>query len=381
MQVPRIYAIADAERWVPRALPDVVAELAAAGWPWIQVRDKRADDRQLLRLAEACMAAAEGASVWINDRADVAAMVGACGVHVGDDDPPPEELRQHFPDLWIGRTTRDEAGAAAANASPAVDVVAFGPVFPTRTKVDAPAARGLDALDRVRDLTDKPLVAIGGIEGHLIPDLRWAGANVVAVTGALATDPSLVTEWVSRYALAARFTWPRVFLTGFMAAGKSCVGRRLAAVLGWRFVDLDAMVTAGTDMTIPQLFAAEGEAAFRDHESRSLAEVSGQSDVVVACGGGVLDREQNRRLLRDDDGLVVWLDVAEDEVDRRLTQSGCDGRPLADQNWRRLLADRRPVYAESADCVVSVAGQESIRRTSRRTWDQMVTRGTMDGKA
>ncbi len=381
MQVPRIYAIADAGRWAPRPLPDVVAELAAAGWPWIQVRDKHSDDRQLLRQAEACVAAAGEASVWINDRADIAALAGARGVHVGDGDPPPEALRKLFPELWIGRTTRDQAGVSAAEASPAVDLIAFGPVFSTHTKGDVPEPRGVDALNSVRDLTDKPIVAIGGIDGHAIPDLRWAGANVVAVTGVLATNPALVTEWVSRYAVAARITWPRVYLTGFMAVGKSCVGRRIAAVLGWKFVDLDAMVTAGTDMTIPELFSVEGEEAFRDRESQVLAQACAQREVVVACGGGVLDREQNQRLLEHDEGLVVWLDVAESEIERRLSPSGRMGRPRADKDWRDLLADRRPVYAEFADCIVPVADPEPIRRTARRTWDRITMSETVGTSA
>lgn len=372
MQVPRIYAIADARRWAPRPLPEVVGELAQAGWPWIQVRDKDASDADLLRLAEACVQSAAGTSslIWINDRADIAAMAGAWGVHLGEDDPPPGALREQFPGLAIGRTTRDATAVAEADADPAVDLIAFGPVFATRTKSDVPEPRGVQALDRVRDLTDKPLIAVGGIGSHAIPDLRWAGVNTVAVTGVLAESPSLVAEWVSRYSVAAEYPWPRIFLIGFMATGKSCIGRRLAAVLGWEFVDLDSMVRQETRKTVGELFAEQGESAFRTQESAALRRALECSRAVIACGGGSVERSENRRLLKGDAGVVVWLDVPEGEIVDRLAASPVQ-RPLADSSWRDRLADRRPRYAECADIEIDVIEKESVQRTTRRVYDRL----------
>lgn len=382
MLVPRIYAIADAHRWAPQPLPEVVARLAAAGWPWIQIRDKHsrdqrshnrgASDRDLLRLAEECVAAAgESARIWINDRADIAAMVGAFGVHVGDADPPPGALRQAFPGLKIGRTTCDAEGVAAADHDAAVDIVAYGPVFATATKADAPGARGVEGLERVRDSTDKPIIAIGGIAEHAIPDLRWAGADIIAVAGALVDRPGLVDEWVSRYAEARNTAWPRVFLTGFMAAGKSCVGRRLAAVLGWQFVDLDRLVTQEAEKTVHEIFASHGEAGFRARESAALRRALGFDRAVIACGGGVLESNDNCRILRDDAGAVVWLDASLEEIGRRLGTAAGRSRPLVDGDLRQLFQGRRQEYAETADVVVPVSDPEPISRTTRRVYDRL----------
>lgn len=372
MRVPRIYAIADADRWAPQPLPEVVARLAAAGWPWIQVRAKRATDAAYLSLAEECVVAAGNSSrVWINDRADIAAMVGAYGVHIGDADPPAQDLHKSFPGLRIGRTTRDPQAVSAADAEAAVDIVSLGPLFASSTKIDAPAARGVAVLDAARDCTDKPLVAIGGIVEHAIPDLRWAGADVVAVSGALADRPELVAEWVSRYAEPANIAWPRVFLIGFMVAGKSCVGRRLAAVLGWRFSDLDRLVMQGAKRTVPEIFEAEGEAGFRARESAALRQAIGRERTVVACGGGVLESSANRELLATDAGTVVWLDVADDEIERRLRGSARRSRPLADNDWGDRLRLRRGAYTEAADVAVPVQSPETIGRTTRRVYDRL----------
>lgn len=380
MRIPRIYAIADADRWAPEPLPEVVARLAAAGWPWIQVRDKHSRDkrshRDLLALAEECVAAAGSSSrVWIDDRADIASLAGAYGVHVGEADPPPRSLRKSFPDLKIGITTRDDQAVAAADAAAAVDVVSFGPVFATRTKTDAPAPVGVAAFDRVRDSTDKPMIAIGGIEEYAIADLRWAGADVIAVTGALVKDPELVQGWVSRYAESAFTAWPRVFLTGFMAAGKSCVGRRLAAVLGWRFVDVDRLVTEGTDRSVAEIFADEGESGFRGRESVALRRAAAFESAVIACGGGIFESTANRELLATDSGAVIWLDVEADEIERRLSRAARRSRPLAGGDWRRLLAARRSQYSEAADVAVPVAAPEPASRTARRVYDRLALGG------
>ncbi len=373
MTVPRIYAIADAACWAPRELPSVVEELAYAGWPWVQVRDKSASDRQLLRIAEACMEAVAGTDtrLWINDRADIAAMVGAYGVHLGNDDPPPGVIRQGFPNLRIGRSTDHALTVGEADQDPNVDLVAFGPVFSTETKKGAPKARGIEALDQARDWTDKPMVAIGGIEEFSIPDLRWAGANVVAVAAAIAVSPKVVQDWVSRYAEPESTTEPRVYLTGFMAAGKSCIGRRIAAVLGWGFCDLDTVVRLRAKMTVEEIFSQEGEIGFRTRESEALLQVSSISNRVVACGGGVIDSSDNRRTLRDDDGVVVWLDVDEKQIEKRLQDSSTSERPLATENWRHLLRDRRRRYAETANVVVPVRQAEPVQQTCRRVLDSL----------
>ena len=138
----------------------------------------------------------------------------------------------------------------------------------------------------------------------------------------------------------------RVFLSGFMAVGKSAVGRALAERLDLPFRDLDEMVETRSGRSIGEIFAADGEAAFRRLESASLIEVCGLDAVVVALGGGTVTREENRRLLRRS-GRVVWLNAARSTILARL-ESGAADRPLFRdrQQATELLAARRDDYAD-----------------------------------
>jgi len=100
----------------------------------------------------------------------------------------------------------------------------------------------------------------------------------------------------------------RIVLTGFMGAGKTTVGRRLAAGLGWTFVDLDTLIEQRTGLTVPQIFAEQGETAFRRLESVALSVALGQKNVVLALGGGTPERLTNRLLLEQTPGtLTVYL--------------------------------------------------------------------------
>jgi thiamine-phosphate pyrophosphorylase len=184
---PRVYAIADAEALAPRALADGVAEMAQAGVEWIQLRTKRLADRELFREAEASCRAVEGtpAALWIDDRPDLAAMLPVAGVHLGQADLPPVAARPLVGSRWIGQSTHDEEQLRAAEADPEVDLVAVGPVFPTGSKAAAGAAVGVEWVRRARALTGKPLVAIGGIDGGTLRAVLAAGADSVAMIGAL----------------------------------------------------------------------------------------------------------------------------------------------------------------------------------------------------
>ena len=141
-----------------------------------------------------------------------------------------------------------------------------------------------------------------------------------------------------------------------MGSGKTTVGRALAARLGWEYVDSDEQVQAATGRTVPEIFASEGEAAFRAQEKRALAEAlaSDRPAVVGVAGGAVLDPD-NRRRLRGS-GLVVWLRARIDTLARRVGDG--EGRPLLEHDpegtLRRLGEERRPFYEELADVVVDV---------------------------
>lgn len=186
--VPRLYALADVDLLGAERLPDALSAMAESGVEWIQIRAKHTPSRSLFTLLEACFQRLEGGAVslWINDRSDLAKLFPASGVHVGQTDLPPEAVRQVVgPRVWIGRSTHDLAQVKAANADPDVDVIAYGPIFTTTSKDDLEPTVGLDGLLAARRLTSKPLVAIGGMKDRRLLQALAAGADTVAVLGAI----------------------------------------------------------------------------------------------------------------------------------------------------------------------------------------------------
>ncbi len=147
-------------------------------------------------------------------------------------------------------------------------------------------------------------------------------------------------------------------LVGLMGAGKSTVGRRLARAWGRAFVDLDDAIVAVAGRPIPELFAAEGEAGFRDRETAALRSALAEpTPVVVATGGGVVLRDENRALLGER-SVVVWLDAEVEALAARVGDGV--GRPLlADAPAERLRAldiARRPFYERVADLRIDTSG-------------------------
>jgi thiamine-phosphate pyrophosphorylase len=186
--IPRIYAIADAEALGSIPLPEAVAAMADAGIGWIQVRAKRLSGRDLFEALGVCCRRVEGtgAALWIDDRADLAALFPVAGVHVGQSDLLPAAVRRVVgTEVRIGLSTHDEAQLAAADADPDVDVVAVGPVFPTASKERPDPVIGLDFVRRARRQTRKPLVAIGGIGAESVRAVLEAGADAAVVLGAI----------------------------------------------------------------------------------------------------------------------------------------------------------------------------------------------------
>jgi len=150
----------------------------------------------------------------------------------------------------------------------------------------------------------------------------------------------------------------RILLVGMMGAGKTTVGRLLAEKLGWDYLDSDEEVQAATGLTVPELFARDGEAAFRDAESAALARACADTEpVVVSVAGGAVLRPDNRSLLRAS-GRVVWLRARLATLTARVGDGV--GRPLLDVDPAGTLAklydERRPLYEEVADLTVDVDG-------------------------
>ncbi len=132
-----------------------------------------------------------------------------------------------------------------------------------------------------------------------------------------------------------------IILTGFMGTGKSTVACLIAEALGRPFVDTDALIVERAGMTIPDIFARQGEADFRALEAAVCAELAAQSGLVIATGGGMLVPTENRaRMLNS--AVVICLDAAPKTIEARLAAS--DGRPLAGR-WRELYKSRQPDYA------------------------------------
>jgi shikimate kinase len=138
-----------------------------------------------------------------------------------------------------------------------------------------------------------------------------------------------------------------IVLVGMMGAGKSSVGRRLAARLGLAFVDADAEIESAAGMTIAEIFAKHGEADFRSGEKRVIARLLDSGPQVLATGGGAI-MDQNTRDLIHIKGISVWLKADLDVLVKRTKRR--NDRPLADK-MKDLLPLREPVYALS-DIVV-----------------------------
>jgi shikimate kinase len=149
-----------------------------------------------------------------------------------------------------------------------------------------------------------------------------------------------------------------VFLVGFMASGKSSVGRELARRLGWQFADLDDRIESREQQSIPEIFLSRGEPAFRLAETAALRELaeSLDRDTVVALGGGAFTRQQNRELLRD--WPSVFLDAPAEELWRRCEEDPAE-RPLRQDRgqFSQLYQERLPFYRE-ATVTVQTAGKD-----------------------
>jgi thiamine-phosphate pyrophosphorylase len=192
---PFLYPIVDLGALGTRAVGAAVAALARGGARLIQFRAKGVPDRRLLGLAREALAAARGAGalLLVNDRPDVARILGADGVHLGQDDLEPGDVRGLLPEgALVGLSTHNLEQLRRAAEQP-VDYLALGPVFPTRSKAPPDPVVGLETLRQARALTDRPLVAIGGITRGNAPDVVAAGADGVAVISDLLAVEDLET--------------------------------------------------------------------------------------------------------------------------------------------------------------------------------------------
>lgn len=185
----RIYPIVDELDGSGRDFVGLTEAMLAAGARFLQLRVKGRSTRDFIEVARAVKARtdAAGAALIVNDRVDVAHLVGAAGVHLGQDDLPPAAARELLGgDRIIGFSTHNVAQARAAATEGVADYIGFGPVFATTSKENPDPVVGLDGLRAVRRLVRLPIVAIGGIGVDAVPDVLAAGADAVAMIGAIA---------------------------------------------------------------------------------------------------------------------------------------------------------------------------------------------------
>lgn len=172
---------------------------------------------------------------------------------------------------------------------------------------------------------------------------------------ALQDDPDLASSILGEVFASDPESLPRapnIVLIGLMGCGKSSVGRIVANMLGFQFVDTDHLLIEAAGCSIPEIFAREGEAGFRARESAVLRRLLGKRHCVIATGGGIVTQARNRPLLRHL-GFLTWLEAAPALLARRT--AGNNDRPLLrdgeppETKLHRLLEERGPLYRELAD--------------------------------
>ena len=207
--LPKIFPITDA-RISGISHAEQVEKLVAGGARIIQLREKHSSPYEFYLSAKQAVefARKSGARIIINDRVDIALALKADGVHLGQDDMPPEKAREILGgDAIIGFSTHTSEQAIEALDLP-IDYIAIGPVFPTQTKENADEIVGLDGLRRVRKIRGKmPLVAIGGINADNLRSVLDAGADSAAMIGAIVSDPVTIEDRMRQY--LAEFTAKR----------------------------------------------------------------------------------------------------------------------------------------------------------------------------
>jgi len=195
-RLPQVYPITDTQ--ISRlSHADQVALFAERGATVVQLREKRESALQFYKAAKAALAIAveRGVQLIINDRVDIAMAVGATGVHLGQDDLPPDVARRLLgEDAVIGFSTHSVSQALEVSGLP-IDYLAIGPIFATSTKENPDPVVSLDGLRAVKAaIGSLPLVAIGGITTANAPDVFGAGADSVALISGLWSRPQVLSS-------------------------------------------------------------------------------------------------------------------------------------------------------------------------------------------
>jgi len=159
----------------------------------------------------------------------------------------------------------------------------------------------------------------------------------------------------------------RVYLVGFMGAGKTSVGKCMALRLGYAFLDLDTRIESVSGMRVQTIFRRHGEARFRALERRELARTVAGERIIVATGGGTMACPENRRVMCGRGSLSVWLDPDLEAIEKRLARSDPALRPLIGtaESRQRLFRQRLDAY-RLADCHIKIVMEESVEDVADR---------------
>lgn len=169
---------------------------------------------------------------------------------------------------------------------------------------------------------------------------------------------------------SAKLTNNNIFLIGLMGAGKTTVGRALAKILNRQFIDSDHEIVARTGVSIPLIFEVEGEAGFRQREAEMIRELTAQSNIVLATGGGAILNAESRACLKNR-GTVIYLRASVNSILQRTSHD--KNRPLLQtdnprQRLEQLAREREPYYLEIADFVIETGrpNVQSLMQTIMR---------------
>lgn len=149
-----------------------------------------------------------------------------------------------------------------------------------------------------------------------------------------------------------------IYLVGFMGSGKTSIALALKDKLGWKSQDTDELIKEEYHQSIPTIFKDKGEQVFRDYETAILKKTN-QKQTVIATGGGIIERKENREFLKQH-GIVIFLDTSWEEIVKRLSDDG--SRPIwsnKNMDKKKLLKERLPKYKEVADIIIKT-DQKSI---------------------
>lgn len=353
LPLPPLYPITDARQGL--SLCAQIRRFGDAGFPLVQFRGKPLDALAQMEELRAALEASADNGGWpllvVNDRADLAVLAAAeglapWGLHLGQEDLPPEEARKlpGLPSIHIGASTHTTADWNAVPA--ACDHAGVGPVRGTATKADHSAPIGFAGLaEGCAALRSQGLapIAIGGLGVVDLAACFAAGAEAVAMVSALAVaeDPAellwqaQLARWKARPPIGRG---QGILLAGSSGAGKSTLGRALALELELPFHDLDLAIEARAGKPIPAIFLEDGEGAFRAHEAAVLPALL-SAPAVVALGGGAWESAAVRKAAEAAGFQVLWL--AENPA-------ACWERVAADPH-RPLAADRGIFMARHRD--------------------------------